>query len=158
MNECIDSLGKLKLFSTLDANSGYWQIEVDKNDIDKTTFVTHDGSSKYTGMSFGLENASAAFQRPMDVVIATVKWQYALVYIADNTIFFNAPEKHLQLVEEVLKELNNVAITIKLNKCSLFSETIYMLSHIIAPGKLHVAIKITEAIKALQYPTTVSEL
>lgn len=27
MKECLDSLGRAKLFSTLDANSGWWEIE-----------------------------------------------------------------------------------------------------------------------------------
>jgi hypothetical protein len=28
MDECIDSLGDAKIFTTLDCNSGYWQIPV----------------------------------------------------------------------------------------------------------------------------------
>lgn len=31
----IDSLGMGTVFSTLDANSGYWQIELEKTDMDK---------------------------------------------------------------------------------------------------------------------------
>lgn len=49
-------------------------------------------------------------------------------------------------------------MTGKLKKCSFFSTTVDYLGHIITPKKLHVATKTTEAIKASQYPTTVSEL
>jgi hypothetical protein len=35
MDECIDSLGDASVFSTLDCNSGYWQILVDPTDMDK---------------------------------------------------------------------------------------------------------------------------
>ena len=32
MDECIDSLGEATIFATLDANAGYWQVEIDEND------------------------------------------------------------------------------------------------------------------------------
>jgi hypothetical protein len=43
MDECIDSLGDAALFTTLDFNSGYWQIPVHPRDRDKTTFTSHYG-------------------------------------------------------------------------------------------------------------------
>lgn len=49
-------------------------------------------------------------------------------------------------------------MTIKLKKCSFFSKIIDYLGNITAPGKLHVTTKSTEAIRALHYLTTVSEL
>jgi hypothetical protein len=41
MDECIDSLGDARIFSTLDCNSGYWQIPVKPADRAKTTFTSH---------------------------------------------------------------------------------------------------------------------
>ena len=35
MDECIDSLGDARVFSTLDCNSGYWQIPVSPADKEK---------------------------------------------------------------------------------------------------------------------------
>jgi Reverse transcriptase (RNA-dependent DNA polymerase) len=40
MDECIDSLGGAKSFTTLDCNSGYWQIPVRPEDREKTTFTS----------------------------------------------------------------------------------------------------------------------
>lgn len=50
MEDCIDYLGKKKLFSTFFAGSGYRQIEMDKRNVDKMEFVTHNGICKYTRM------------------------------------------------------------------------------------------------------------
>lgn len=61
MDECIDSLVRAKLFSTLHANSGYRQIEMDKNDVEKTAFVSCNGLYKYIRMPFGSKNAPATF-------------------------------------------------------------------------------------------------
>ena len=57
LEDCIDSLGEAKWFSTLDANCGYWQIEMDENDKPKTAFTAHCGTYRYTRMPFGLKNA-----------------------------------------------------------------------------------------------------
>lgn len=94
----------------------------------------------------------------MDVVLATVEWQYGLVYIDDITIFLMTPKKHLQHSYKLLKLLKKAEMTIKMKKCSFFSETKDYLAYIVAPGKVHVATKTTAAIKALQYRAAATEL
>lgn len=49
-------------------------------------------------------------------------------------------------------------MTIKLKKCHFFRDSIEYLRHVIAPGKRMGARKTTEAIAALHYPTTVSQM
>ena len=63
MDECIDSLGEANVFTTLDCNSGYWQIPVAAKDQDKTTITCQEGTYRYKRMPFGLTNAPATFQR-----------------------------------------------------------------------------------------------
>lgn len=72
-DECIDLLGKAKMFPTLDASSSSWIIEKDNKDVNKTAFVTHHGPFKYTRMPFGLKNAPASFHRAIDVILTSVK-------------------------------------------------------------------------------------
>jgi hypothetical protein len=70
MDECIDSLGDARIFSTLDCNSGYWQIPVDPADRAKTTLTSHEGLYWFLRMPFGLRNAPATFQRFVDITLA----------------------------------------------------------------------------------------
>jgi hypothetical protein len=42
MDECIESLGDAKIFTTLDCYSGYWQKLVRPEDREKTTFTSHE--------------------------------------------------------------------------------------------------------------------
>ncbi|UYV60343.1 K02A2.6-like [Cordylochernes scorpioides] len=43
IDDTLDSLRGASIFSTMDLKSGYWQIEVDEADREKTAFVTPDG-------------------------------------------------------------------------------------------------------------------
>ncbi|CDF38334.1 unnamed protein product [Chondrus crispus] len=61
MDECRDSLGDTKVFSALDAISGYWQMPIPECDRDKTAFSCHSGLYRFSRMPFGLTNAPATF-------------------------------------------------------------------------------------------------
>ena len=158
MDECIDSLGDAEIFTSLDANSGYWQIEMDAATKDRSAFVSHHGMYQFVRMPFGLRNAPATFQRAIDFILADAKWQFAIVYIDDIIIFSRTPEEHLEHLDTVLGLLAKAGVTLKLNKCHFFREQIEYLGHIIAPGELRVANKTTENVKLLDPPTTKTEV
>ena len=44
MDDCIESLSHVKVFSMLDALWGYWQIPIAEEDRDRTTFTSHVGT------------------------------------------------------------------------------------------------------------------
>lgn len=158
MNEFIDSLDKARVFPTLDANSGYWQIDIDRKDIDKTAFVTHHGLFKYTRMPFGLKNAPVTFQCTMDIIPASVKWQHALVYLDDIHILSKTLEVHLKHIDEVLRLLMKAGVTIKLKKCPFNGKTIDYSGHVTVPGKQQKARKTTEALETLQHFTNLFKI
>jgi hypothetical protein len=158
MDECIDSLGDAQLFSTLDCNSGYWQIPVEPSDRDKTTFTSHEGTFRYTRMPFGLTNAPATFQRVVNMTLAGLTWKTCLVYLDDIIIFSQTFAEHLHHLDEVLKRLYRAGLSLKLKKCHFVKDNISYLGHVIRPGKLAVAEKNTAALKDAQPPTTQTEL
>ena len=150
MDECIDSLGSATVFSTLDCNSGYWQLPVAEQDQDKTTFTCHAGTYKFLRLPFGLRNAPATFQRAMDIILSKVRWKYVLVYLDDIIVFSNGEKQHLQHLETVLKMLREAGATLRLAKCDFFKREVTYLGHVIRPGKLAIYGKNLEAItKAL---------
>ena len=43
IDDALDRLYNAKYFSSMDHKTGYWQIEVDERDREKTAFITPDG-------------------------------------------------------------------------------------------------------------------
>jgi len=54
MDDCLDSLGDAKVFSTSHCTAGYWQIPVAEEDKHLTSFTTHVGTYQCTRLPFGL--------------------------------------------------------------------------------------------------------
>ena len=128
-------MGDASAFTNLDCNSGYWQIPAAPQDRDKTTFNCHAGTYRYRRMPFGLTNAPATFQRTLDIVLSFFKWKSCLVYLDDVIIFSKDMESHFVHVEDILKALGQAGITLKLSKCSIFTETVKYLGHVITGGR-----------------------
>ena len=53
IDDTLDSLGGSQWFSTLDLKSGYWQVEMDSNDKEKTEFGVAGGLWQFRVMPFG---------------------------------------------------------------------------------------------------------
>jgi hypothetical protein len=158
MDECIDSLGDAKIFTTLDCNSGYWQIPARPEDRKNTTFTSHEGLYRFLRMPFGLRNAPATLQRIVDTILSGLTWKTCLVYLDDIIVFYKTPTENMAHLDAVLHRLYRAGLTLNLKKCHFFKETVEYLGHVIRPGQLSVAEKNTATLKNTKHPTTQTEL
>jgi hypothetical protein len=59
VEDVIDQLGNSAWFTTLDLQSGFWQIRMAPEDVKKTALITKTGLYDWTVMPFGLKNATS---------------------------------------------------------------------------------------------------
>nr|QNU13192.1 fatty acid synthase 1 [Locusta migratoria] len=98
-----DCLKGASYFSTMDMQTGYWQIQVDEADKEKTAFITSDGLYEFKVMPSGLCNAPATFERMMDNLLRHLKWTTCLCYLDDIVVLSKTFEEHLSRLSTVLK-------------------------------------------------------
>ena len=96
VEDCLDALRGAKFYSTIDLQSGYWQVQMDPADKEKTAFVTKRGLFQFRCMPFGLCNAGACFERLMECVLAGLNWQICLLYLDDVIRFSDTFENHIE--------------------------------------------------------------
>ena len=100
INECLDTLTGSVWFTTIDLRSGYFQVEMDENDANKTASITRRGLFEFQVMPQGMCNSAATFQRLMQLVLAGLNYESCLVYIDDIMIFAKTLEDHLRIIEK----------------------------------------------------------
>jgi hypothetical protein len=132
IDDSLNSLGKSKYFSTLDLTSGYWQIPMALEDMEKTAFISHCGLFEFKVMPFGLTNAPATFQRYMDAAFAGLKWICCLIYLDDVIIFSKDFVEHIEHLKQVFERIRQANLKIKGTKCTFFKTELVYLGHLIS--------------------------
>ena len=131
IDETLDTLAGSCIFTTLDLLSGYWQVEVQPEDREKTAVCTPDGLFEFNVMPFGLCNAPATFQRLMDCVLAGLHWQSCLVYLDDVIILGRSFSEHLHNLRDVFDRFREAGLKLKPSKCTFGQKEVAFLGHIV---------------------------
>src|SRR2546421_3442906 len=158
IDDLLEQFRTARYFSSMDLASGYWQVEMDEQDKEKTAFTCHLGLYEFNVMPFGLKNAPATFQRLMNHVLKEYLYEFAVVYIDDILIYSKTFEEHMEHLEKIFEKLKEAELMIKLKKCKFCESNIEFLGHVVGrdglkpdPGKI-------EKIKNLKRPTNLTTL
>jgi hypothetical protein len=79
----------------IDLRSGYHQVRMHPEDIEKMTFRTHQGHFKFTVMPFGLTNVSATFHSLVNEILQAFICKFVLVFFDNILIYSPTWAEHL---------------------------------------------------------------
>ena len=156
IDDILALLGKAKCFTSLDLNSGYWQVAMDEKDKETTAFSCHKGLFEFNVIPFGLSNALAVFQEFMSVVLQGCN-DFATAYLDDIMVFSSTLEEHLEHLSIVFGKLRH-NLKLKLKKFSFLKLETNYLGFVISEEGIKPDEKKIEAIKSLPVPTCVREI
>ncbi|RVW32431.1 Retrovirus-related Pol polyprotein from transposon 412 [Vitis vinifera] len=111
---------------------GYFQIEIDVEDHEKTTFTCPFGTYAYRRIPFGLCNAPATFQRCMLSIFSDMVERIMKVFMDDITIYGGTFEECLVNLEAVLNRCIEKDLVLNWEKCHFMVHQGIVLGHIIS--------------------------
>ncbi len=157
IDDVLTLLGKSKYFTSLDLKSGYWQVQMNEADKEKTAFACHRGLFEFNVMPFGLANAPAVFQELMASVLQGLS-DFSIAYLDDILIFSETLDDHLRHLDSIFGRLREHDLRLKLKKCSFLQTETSYLGFIIDENGIMPDPKKVEAIRSLPAPTCVKEV
>jgi hypothetical protein len=117
IDEFMDEMHGAVFFSKIDLRSGYHQISIREQDIEKTTFRCHFGHFKFLVMPFGLTNAPTTFQYCMNHIFKDQLRKPVLVFFVDILIYSHSWKEHMRHLDEVLSIMEAQSLYAKQSKC-----------------------------------------
>ncbi|GJV67190.1 reverse transcriptase domain-containing protein [Tanacetum coccineum] len=113
MDQMLERLARNEYYCFLDGFSKYFQIPIDPQDQEKTTFTCPYGTFAYRRMPFGLCNAPSTFQRCMMAIFHDMIEETMEVFMEDFSVFedsFSSCLSHLDKMLKRCKDTNLVLI------------------------------------------------
>ncbi|XP_017644327.1 uncharacterized protein LOC108484965 [Gossypium arboreum] len=114
----VDNTAGYSLFSFMDGFSGYNQIKMHPEDMEKTTFITLWGSFCYKVMPFGLKNTGATYQRAMVTLFHDMMHKEIEVYVDDMISTSRTEREHVQVLRKLFSRLRKFQLKLNPTKCT----------------------------------------
>lgn len=154
-----ETLGKLagaKIFSKLDANSGFYQVPLDKESALLTTFITPFGRYCYQRLPFGISSGPELFQARVSKILEGQEGVTCM--IDDILVHGSTQEEHDSRLKSTLSSLSKAGVTLNAEKCEFSKTEVHFLGHVVNAEGISVSPNKVKAILDMPEPSNVSEL
>ena len=152
VEQSLAQLGGAKVFSKLDANSGFWQVKLNPESALLTTFITPFGRFCFNRLPFGITSGPEYFQSRMSEILDGLE---GVVNQTDDTV---VKAEHDQKLAAVLRQLEDAGVTLNREKCHFSTTTLKFLGHIIGPEGIRPDPDKVKAIASMSPPTSTTEV
>lgn len=144
-----------RYFCTLDATSGYWQMDLDKDSRHLTTFITPWGRFRFLRSPMGFKSTGDSYSLRGDMALAGLT---GVCKVVDDILVYADTYKELvDRLEAVLQRCKKHGISINAEKCKIGTEVKYV-GYILRPGGYEADKDKVRAIQDFPEPTNLKEL
>ena len=156
LEDVAPKLAGAKVFSKLDASSGYWQIPLHPDSTKLTTFITPMGRFCFRRLPFGITSAPEIFQHRM---ASQLKDQEGTAAIQDDIIVYGrSVAEHDKRLQEVFEIIAKSGLKLNEKKCEIRKPKICYFGSVISEQGVSPDPEKVRAIQELPPPQNVSQL
>jgi len=135
ITDLIDNMGSKRVFTKMDLWWGFNNIRIKEGNKWKGAFMTHVGSFELTVIFFGMTNSPATFQAMINEILKDmINERKVAAFVDDVLVETETEEGHDEIVEEVLRRLEENDLYVKPEKCVWKVRKIGFLGVVIGPG------------------------
>ncbi|GJT50606.1 reverse transcriptase domain-containing protein [Tanacetum coccineum] len=138
LDQMLERLEGNKNYCFLDGFSRYFQIPIDPQDQEKTTFTCPYGTFAYRRMPFGLCNALGTFQRCMMAIFHDMIEETMEVFMDDFSIYWDSFSSCLSHLDKMLKWCEDTNLVLNWEKCQFMVKEGIVLGHKISKSGIEV--------------------
>ena len=154
--ETMSKMAGAKIFSTLDASAGYWQIQVDDECSELLVFNTPFGRFKFDRLPFGILCASEAFSQRISQIIEGLD---GVVHIQDDIIIWGRSKaEHDKNLEQVLARIKKSGLKLNKTKCKFGLNEVKYVGHVFSSEGVRADPSKIEAIVDMPMPENASDV
>ena len=155
VQECIDEVSKHKssVFSTLDISQAFYQISLNKNSRQFTSFtVPGKGSFQFARLPMGLHSSPSSLSRVTNHLVKGIAG--AIAYLDDVIVHSKSYSDHLGLIRQLFVRFRQFGLKLQPKKCELGAKEVTYLGYRISGEGVQAGKEKTEAIAAFPIPRT----
>ena len=131
-DEIISEMSGAKYFTKLDATSGFWQIPLDEESANLTTFNTPFGRYRFNRLPFGICSATEVFHKRVEQEITDsiegCKGQHDDIIVWGSTV-----QEHDERLQKVLERAKIAGLTFNPKKCVFRVQKLVFLGETLTP-------------------------
>ena len=157
-DDLIERLRHARYLTKLDLRSGYWQVRMGDDSVEKTAFTTRYGLYEWLVMPFGLCNAPSTFMQMMNDLLRPLLDSCVAVFIDDVIIWSTTEQQHYKDVTAVFDILQQNQLAVKMSKCDFFKEEVTFLGHVVGRGSVRMCPDKLAAIVEWPTPHTTTDV
>ena len=159
ITELVDNMGSKQVFTKMDLWWGYNNMGIKEGNEWKMAFTTHVGSFEPVVMFFGMTNSLATFQAMMNEILRDMinKGKVA-AFVDDVLVGMETEEGHDEIVEKVLRRLEENDLYVKLEKCVWKVKEVPFLGVVMEEGKVEMEEDKVEGVLKWPMPQCVRDI
>ncbi|KAK3101540.1 hypothetical protein FSP39_004320 [Pinctada imbricata] len=156
IEDIIGNMPNAKVFSKLDATTGFWQIQLDEASSKLCTFNTPFGRFRFTRLPFGIKSASEVFQKITSQMVEDIPGAEAI--IDDILIWGSTQQEHDELLKHLLDKAREYNLKLSPDKCKLRRDSIKYVGHILSSEGVKPDPEKIRAVQSMEKPTNKQEM